>query len=51
MTKILQNLEVRFFREGEIIYNELDEILEILFIYSGRYNVGFEINKRKYFRK
>ena len=25
---------------------ELDECLEVLFIYDGKYNVGYEINKK-----
>ena len=51
MTLIMQNLEVRLFKKGETIYNELDECTEVLFVFSGRYNVGYEMNKNRRFRK
>lgn len=45
MTKILSNLEVRYFDQGQTICNELDECLEILFVIDGKYDVGYEVNK------
>jgi signal-transduction protein with cAMP-binding, CBS, and nucleotidyltransferase domain len=51
MTLIMQNLEVRLFKKGEIIYQELDEAHEVLFVFSGRYNVGYEMNKIRRYRK
>ena len=45
MLRILENLEERFFKANEIIYRELDESQEMYFVQSGRYSVGFEINK------
>jgi signal-transduction protein with cAMP-binding, CBS, and nucleotidyltransferase domain len=51
MTLIMQNLEVRLFKKGEMIYKELDECTEVLFVFSGRYNVGYELNKIRRYRK
>jgi hypothetical protein len=30
---------------------ELEDCQEILFIFSGKYNVGYEINKKRKYRK
>ena len=51
MTLIMQNLEVRKFNAGEYIAKELDECLEVLFVISGRYNVGYELNNVERYRK
>ena len=34
-----------------LIAAELEECNQIMFVMSGRYNVGFEINKKRYYRK
>ena len=46
----MQNLEVRNFSAGQIIYHELDECLEALFVVQGNYNVGYEVNKHLRYR-
>ena len=51
MTLIMQNLEVREYHAGEYIAKELDECLEVLFVISGRYNVGYELNNVERYRK
>ena len=51
MTTIIQSLEVRFFNSGEVIYHELDECLEALFVIQGTYNIGYEVNKQQRYRK
>lgn len=51
MTQILKNLETRYIKRKEIISEEQDDCLEVLFVMHGRYNVGYEINKLKRFRK
>ena len=51
MNLIMQNLEVRFFRKGEMICYELEQCQEVLFVFSGKYNVGYEINKKRKYRK
>ena len=43
----MEGLEPRFYKSNKIIYNELDEILEITFLIKGTFAVGFEINKFK----
>ncbi len=51
MTKVMQSLEIRKIQKGEIIARELDECDEILFVFRGRYNIGYEINRKYRFRK
>jgi hypothetical protein len=51
MTSILKNLHIRLYEPKEIIVRELDECLEILFIFRGRYNVGYEINKKERYKR
>lgn len=51
MTSILKNLHIRMYEPKEIIVRELDECLEILFIFKGRYNVGYEINKKERYKR
>ena len=45
MIELMQCLEPRKYYEGELIYEELQEVLEITFIMTGTYQVGYEINK------
>ena len=45
MTAIMQALEIRYYEQGSMIQKELDECAELLFIFEGKYNVGYEINK------
>ena len=47
----MQSLEIRQFKKGEIIAKELDECNEILFVISGKYNVGYDINRKTIYRK
>jgi len=42
---------MRFYEKNEIIANEMDESLEVLFVDKGKYNVGFEINKLKFLKR
>jgi len=51
MKCILNSLEVRQFKPEEFIAIEMEESLEILFVEKGRYHVGYEINKKQYFRR
>jgi len=50
MIDILKSLEPRRYPENEIIYQELDEILEMTFMITGSFNVGYEINKVKKYK-
>lgn len=45
MIQILRSLEPRYYHSNTIIYNELEEILEMTFVLKGSYRVGYEINK------
>ena len=51
MTLVLQNLEVRYYDQGDSIAQELEECIEALFVVQGKYNVGYEINKLERYRK
>jgi hypothetical protein len=45
MKALLLSLEPRYSKVGEILINENQEGLEVIFIEKGEYMVGFEINK------
>ena len=49
MTKILSKLEPRQEEVDVILYNELDDFYEILYFNRGQIDIGFEINRKKYF--
>ena len=51
MLSLMNLLEVRCFVKGELIANEMDESTEILFVESGIYEVGYEINKKLFFER
>ena len=50
MIDILGKLEPRKFAARETIYYELDEVNEIIFIETGEYNIGYEVNKIEKFK-
>ena len=39
-------LEISQILQGEIIAKELDECNQILFVMDGKYDIGYEINKK-----
>lgn len=47
----MQSLEIRKYPKGHIIANELDECQEVLFVISGKYNIGYDINRKTIYRK
>lgn len=49
MTSILSQLEPRKEEADTILIRELDDFREILFFNIGSLDIGFEINKKKYF--
>ena len=51
MIELMNVLELRTFKDEEIIANEQDESLEVLFIDRGTYDVGYEINKIRRYRR
>jgi hypothetical protein len=42
----MRSLHIRYYEANQIIVKELDECMEILFIFKGKYNIGYEINKK-----
>lgn len=51
MIQLLNSLEYREFARNQIIVHELQECDEIIFVEHGHYNIGYEINKKLFFRK
>lgn len=51
MIQLMNALELRTFKDNEIIANEQDEALEVLFIDRGTYDVGYEINKTAFYKR
>ena len=47
MFELLQVLEPRIQLKNEIIFNELDEVNEVIFFMSGSIDIGFEINRHQ----
>ena len=45
MLDILQQLECRREERLVVLYNELDEMNEVLFFETGMYEIGYEINR------
>jgi len=41
MIQIMKCLEIRHFKENQIIIEELDECQEVLFVMEGKYNIGY----------
>ena len=51
MTNIMKNLQGRFYNKGLVIAEEQEECLEVIFVLRGKYNIGYEINRKRRFRK
>lgn len=49
MMQLLKNLEPRSEESYTMLFEELDEITEVIFIERGECDVGYEINKKKKF--
>ena len=47
---MIEFLEPKPFEPYQCITNELDECLEIFFVLSGKFDVGYNINNRKFYR-
>jgi len=45
MMEVLTNLEPRHELKGKVLFEELEEISEIIFISKGCIDIGYEINK------
>lgn len=44
MVNFMQMLEPLKYGKNEIIYQELDEITEVIFFTTGQFDIGFELN-------
>lgn len=51
MIKLLNALEFRKYESNDIIAQEMDEAHEILFVEHGTYDIGYEINKKVFYRR
>ena len=49
MVALLRALEPRKVMAGKILFNELDEFTEILYFNKGQVDIGFEINRKKFY--
>ena len=47
MNLILRSLEPLRMKAGQVIFRELQEIEEVIFVHKGAVDVGFEINRRE----
>lgn len=45
----MSKLEPRFEKKDTILFNELEDINEVLFIMDGEFEIGFEINSQKFY--
>jgi hypothetical protein len=49
MYEVLIKLEPRREEKDKIIFYELDDFTEILFFCKGKVDIGFELNRKKFF--
>ena len=47
MVEIMKALLPRRYFENDIIFEELQEVLEMTFVQRGKFHVGYEINKKR----
>lgn len=48
MIKLLQALEPRSFKKADIIYRDLEEVEEVIFVTRGEFAIGYTINNQEY---
>ncbi len=46
---IMKNMEPRKFFAGDTIYNDMEEVEEIIFVLTGDYLIGYSINSIEHF--
>ena len=51
MLKLMNSLEIRFYKKNVKIVSEMDECLEVLFVENGFYKVGYQINNIEFYRR
>ena len=47
----MQSLQIRFFERGTMIRETFEESLEVVFVEKGKYDYGYEVNKKRMFRR
>ena len=47
MFQLFTSLEPRFEKKHTVVVDELDEFLDIIFVYKGKVAIGYEINKQR----
>ena len=50
MNMVLQGLEDRTYQKGDELIEELQECYEVRFVQEGTFDVGFEVNRKKYYK-
>ena len=50
MIEIFKNLNPRFIKQNDFIFNELDEIDALIFVQDGIYKIGYKMNYKSKFR-
>ena len=50
MLMLLNKLEIRIYQKNFLIASEMDESMEMLFVESGYYKIGYQINNRLFYR-
>jgi hypothetical protein len=48
MVALMQRMEPRRFEKGEIIYHDMEDVEEIIFVLNGPYAVGYTVNSVEY---
>lgn len=46
MIQLLQNLDPIKLQKNFVIFSELDDVDEIIFVEEGFYDIGYEVNKK-----
>ena len=46
---MLQHLEPVQYKHNQVLYNEMEEVHEIIFLMSGNYKVGYQLNQSRRF--
>tara|TARA_B110000285_G_C15110831_1_gene611009 strand:- start:487 stop:900 length:414 start_codon:yes stop_codon:yes gene_type:complete len=51
MLDMMHHLEPRYEEKDEIVFDELEEITEVVLYVKGKFDIGFELNNERYFVK
>ena len=48
MMCMMQAMEPRQFQKGQIIYKDMEEVDDLIFVVKGEYAIGYQINGKEY---